>query len=172
MGTVVKRPVLTEAERDELWRIINEQSNDYSIVQRAKILLYAADGHDNASIASMLGIIKATVYTTLRKYNKAGLKATVTPTGGGGALRRFSPELKAYVCKIAFSVPRDLEGGPDLDRWKGSTLQHYLREQSEKTGFKQLKRMSESVINSIIAEAKIAAAQLTDEKSEDLNAQQ
>ncbi|MBO8415490.1 MAG: helix-turn-helix domain-containing protein [Proteobacteria bacterium] len=159
MGVKLKQPELNAAEREELWRLINEPGTDAVVRQRAQILLYAADGHDRNAIAQLLGIGKTAVQNLLRRYQLSGFGAAIGPISGGGYLSKVSPELKAYICKIAAAVPSELEDGPNLNSWQGSTLLGYLREHAQSSGFKELKRMTAGMINSIIAEGKVAAAQ-------------
>ena len=63
------------------------------IVQRAKILLFKADGRSNESVADELGIDKRTVLLWPRKYRNRSANETlnnILSVSGAGILKRKS----------------------------------------------------------------------------------
>lgn len=65
---------LREGEREELTRISRASSARAGLVQRAKIVLAAADGIANERIAQALGVSKVTVLHWRARYAESGLK--------------------------------------------------------------------------------------------------
>jgi transposase len=82
--------VLTDEERDELEALARRRSAEHRMVLRARIVLAAADGEENAAIAQRLEIALNTVITWRKRFfeeGMAGLKDRKRP----GRPRSFSP---------------------------------------------------------------------------------
>lgn len=74
---------LTEAERDDLERNVRRRKGTSALAQRSRMILLAADGLDNRTIASHAGVSAATVGLWRRRFAErrlAGLRDA--PRGG------------------------------------------------------------------------------------------
>ena len=63
---------LSEEERCALQKIANTRTEEVRRVQRARILLLAADGETQAKIAETVGLSRPSVILCLKKNKEAG----------------------------------------------------------------------------------------------------
>ena len=68
----MKPIILTKEDRDALQKIANTRTEEARRVQRANILLQAADGATQARIAEVVGMSRPSVILCLKKYGDAG----------------------------------------------------------------------------------------------------
>lgn len=66
--------ILKDGDREILEKIACSQTEEYRKVQRAKIILYSADGMSNTQIAQTIGVHYNTVASFVNKYIAAGLE--------------------------------------------------------------------------------------------------
>lgn len=81
---------LGEAERETLFKWSRGRSTPARLVQRAKIVLLAAEGQDNGEIAKSLGVMKRTVGRWRTRFHHGGPAALEKdlPRGGRHATQR------------------------------------------------------------------------------------
>jgi transposase len=81
---------LAEAERDELEALVRRRTAQQRMVLRAKIVLAAADGEENAAIADLLGVALNTVITWRKRFFEERI-AGLFDRKRSGRPRTFSP---------------------------------------------------------------------------------
>lgn len=81
---------LTDAERDELEAIVRRRTAQQRMVLRARIVLAAADGEENASIAERLEIALHTVIKWRKRFFEERM-AGLADRKRSGRPRTFSP---------------------------------------------------------------------------------
>ena len=81
---------LSAADRDALVKLTREQTAERRMVVRAEIVLAAADGEENASIAERLGVALNTVIKWRKRFFEEGI-AGLTERKRSGRPRTFSP---------------------------------------------------------------------------------
>jgi len=64
---------LREGDRGELSRLVRSSSGRAGLAQRARIVLLAADGVSNTTIAEQLGVSRPTVISWRERYQRAGI---------------------------------------------------------------------------------------------------
>ena len=87
----VARPVtLTSAQRDELIVLSRRRTVEVRLAQRARIVLYAAEGWQDLQIAGKLGCGRQCVAQWRKRFLEAGLSGLLKdkPRGGRPAIRR------------------------------------------------------------------------------------
>src|SRR3954451_12836568 len=82
--------VLSEGEERELVRRARQQTRAYREVTRAKIVLLAADGLDNAEIARRLDTTREAVSRWRKRFHEERLQG-LEDRPRSGRPRRFSP---------------------------------------------------------------------------------
>jgi len=110
---------LVADERDALERIVRAATAAQRDVLRANIVLLAAEGHANSTIAEMLGVEENTVGKWRRRFAKrriAGLRDE--PRTGRPA--KFTARQKTRVLKKATQRPRD--HGVPFSHWDSASL--------------------------------------------------
>ncbi len=90
MGAKLEEIRLDEDERAELERVASLQKAPYREVQRAKLILYAADGSSNAEIARRLDMSAKSVGRWRRRFCGQRLDG-LQDSERAGRPRRFPP---------------------------------------------------------------------------------
>src|SRR3954469_11299018 len=113
------RVVLTDSDRWALLRRARAARCPHRDVQRARIVLAAADGQANAAIARRLGICADTVRKWRARYCAEGL-AGLADRPRPGRRRIFPATAEAEVKALACALPA--ETGVPLSRWSAAEL--------------------------------------------------
>jgi len=90
MARTPYRVELSEGEERELRRRARQQTRAYREVTRAKIVLLAAEGLDNAEIARRLDTTREAVSRWRKRFHEERLQG-LEDRPRSGRLRRFSP---------------------------------------------------------------------------------
>jgi transposase len=96
---------LPDEERHELQTYVNTGIHAARSIKRARILLLADRGMSDPSIATHVGVCKATVFNTRRRYCTDGLKTALDEKKRPGAPRRFTGRDEANLTVLACSSP-------------------------------------------------------------------
>lgn len=140
--------ILKDGDREILEKIARSQTAEYRKVQRAKIILYSADGMSNSEIAQTIGIHPNTVANFVNKYIAAGLEYTMNDAARSGKPNSITDEEKAWITNIACTKPNDLGRAQEL--WTYRTLQQYIQSCCVEAGYPGLKRISHATVRSIL----------------------
>jgi len=81
---------LSEVDREELERLVRRRTAEHRMVLRARIVLAAADGEENASIAERLELALNTVIKWRKRFFEEGMDGLVDRKRSGRP-RTFSP---------------------------------------------------------------------------------
>jgi DNA-directed RNA polymerase specialized sigma24 family protein len=81
---------LSAEDRDELEAVVRRRTAEHRMVLRARIVLAAADGEDNAAIADRLEIALNTVIKWRKRFFEEGM-AGLKDRKRSGRPRSFSP---------------------------------------------------------------------------------
>jgi len=144
---------LRENDREALKKIANSQTAEYRKVQRAKIILYSADGMSNAEIAAEIGVHRNTVATFINKYIAAGFDHAMNDSPRSGKPNVITDEEKAWITSIACTKPSELGMAQEL--WTYRTLQRYIQANCEVAGYPNLAGISHASIRSILEGSEI-----------------
>lgn len=106
---------LTGSQRRELIRVVRADRTERRIVERATIVLRAADRWSNTSIAASLGISVDTVRKWRRRWQRAPVLASLGDAKRSGRPPAFTPAQVARVKAVACTPPT--ERGLPLARW-------------------------------------------------------
>ena len=96
---------LTEQERNTLLTVIRKGRASARQVRRAQILLAAAEGHRDVTIAWEWHRSVSTVERTRKRFVDAGLEAAVTEHPRPGARRTLAGKQEAFLIALACSEP-------------------------------------------------------------------
>jgi len=96
---------LTEQERDSLLALIQKGRTAARRVRRAQILLAAADGQCDVTIARVLHSRVSTVERTRKRFVEAGLEAALHEQPRPGARRKLAGKPAAFLIALACSEP-------------------------------------------------------------------
>jgi len=144
---------LTADEITELQKIIRTRTAEARTVQRARILLYSAEGMSNTAIAEKLDINRRSVYNCIEKYAAAGMDAALGDLAGRGRPGTITDDEKAWIISIACQKP--IVFGYAQELWTMSKLQYQIHAACESVGYPNLKAIAISAIWSILNDAEI-----------------
>src|SRR3954469_15481122 len=98
---------LTDQERQELGQLAGSRTEEARLVQRARIILAAAQGKGPSAIARELGVSRPTVYNWVARFNAQGIDALPDqPRSGRPAT--YPPEQVAEVIAASMTDPTTL----------------------------------------------------------------
>ena len=99
------RVTLTAQER-RLWLALTQKGRASARqVRRAQILLAAADGHRDATIAQLLRRSLSTIERTRQRFVEEGLEAALHEQPRPGARRKLDGTQAAFLIALAWSEP-------------------------------------------------------------------
>ena len=92
---------LSDEDRDYLKALSKKRAIQAQVVDRARILLYKADGMTFQQIADKLAISTATVRLCISKFQKGGLDAALFDVQRPGRPSEITDDAKAWMIHIA-----------------------------------------------------------------------
>ena len=103
-------------ERVELERIVRSESGEVRMVERAQIVLCAAEGHSAAVIGRMVGCSTVTAQKWRSRYEREGIVGLRDLPRPGKPLV-YSSEVRAKLIAKACTRPPDTPEGQRRERW-------------------------------------------------------
>ena len=128
MKTIIQLRELTDRERQELEQLAGSRTAEARLVERARIVLAAAEGRGPSAIARDLGVSRPTVYTWVARFNAQGT-AALPDQPRSGRPATYPPEQVAEVLAASMTDPRSL--GLPFACWTLDRLQAYLNEHKQ-----------------------------------------
>ena len=98
--------VLTEAEKDELQRYVRRTSIRQSLGKRARIVLLAAEGHNNGEIAALVGLNPTTVGVWRKRFAEGRLGALDDLHRPGGPRKYDDDAIEELVVRTLEEQPK------------------------------------------------------------------
>lgn len=99
------RITLTSEEREQLRGMVQSGKERARRLKRAQILLAAASGSGDATIAANVSVGTSTVYRTKRRFVEEGLEAALSEEPRPGAERKLAVKEEALLIATACSEP-------------------------------------------------------------------
>jgi transposase len=116
---------LTEEESRTIQKWSQSRTEEARLVERAKIIRLASEGHRVPEIAGMVGLDEKTVRKWLKRFAEEGL-CGLEDAPRSGAPARYTPEVKARVIAAALTNPREV--GCQFTCWTFERLAIYVHE--------------------------------------------
>lgn len=113
---VVRRIELLAEQRAELERIVSAASSEVRMVERARIVLCAAEGLKGEQIAERVGCSKPTVIKWRGRYARAGIEGLFDAPRSGRSLTH-GPQIRALLIAKACTRPPATAEGARQERW-------------------------------------------------------
>ena len=120
------------------------------VVDRARILLYKADGMTFQEIADKLAISTATVRLCISKFQKGGLDAALFDVQRPGRPSEITDDAKAWMISIACQRPAELGYAQEL--WTLASLHKYIQKHAEEAGYPRLSTVTKPYIQKFLRE--------------------
>lgn len=119
-------------------------------MDRARILLYKADGMTFQQIADKLAISTATVRLCVSKFHKGGLDAALFDVQRSGRPSEITDDAKAWMISIACQRPAELGYAQEL--WTLASLHKYIQKHAEEAGYPRLSTVTKPYIQKFLRE--------------------
>ncbi|MCA1679024.1 MAG: IS630 family transposase [Actinobacteria bacterium] len=113
---VGKRLDLSEEDRRELERIVRAASSEVRMVERARIVLCATEGHTAARIAELVGCSERTAKKWRSRYQRAGVEGLGDAPRPGPPLTHGAETRALLIAKACTRPPATPEGARQ-ERW-------------------------------------------------------
>jgi transposase len=113
---VVKRIEVSAEDRAELQRVVRAVSSEVRMVERARIVLCAAEGLKGAEIAGRVGCSLPTVVKWRGRFERDGLQGLRDAPRSGRPLTH-GPKIRALLIAKACTKPQDTESAQRRERW-------------------------------------------------------
>jgi putative transposase len=106
-GRPIAPIVLSSKQHDELASMARSRSLPHALVQRAQIILLAADGFSNKDIAAKLNLSMPTVGLWRRRYLKQGAMGLYDEAKPGGPRSISDEQIASLIRKTIETKPKD-----------------------------------------------------------------
>ena len=117
--------VLSTEEQETIEKLAHSRTASARLVERARIIHLAHQGHRVPVIAQQLQLTAITVRTWLKRFNAAGL-AALTDKPRSGRPATYTPQQVAEVIATSLTPPEHL--GLPFASWTLDRLEAYLNE--------------------------------------------
>jgi transposase len=113
---VVKVIELEDEDRAELERIVRARKSEARMIERARIVLCAAEGLKGTEIAERVGCSEMTVVKWRGRYAERGIEGLKDAPRSGPPLT-YGPEVRALLIAKACTRPPETAEGARQERW-------------------------------------------------------
>ncbi len=139
---------LTNDEIEYLQSLVRVRTGQAQVVDRAKMLLYKAQGESNGDIATRLDVNINTVKLCLTKFKEGGVQRALFDDQRKGRPVEITDDAVAWLTDIACQRPADL--GYSQELWTLKNLHQHIQNHAEEAGFPRLKTITKPMIQKIL----------------------
>lgn len=144
---------LSDEDKKYLKSLSKTRTIQAQVVDRARILLYKADGVSFDDIAARLNISKRTVRLCISKFNTGGLDAALFDAKRSGRPSEVSDDAKAWIINLACQRPADL--GYSQELWTLAKLHKHIQQHAQQAGFPRLTTITKAYVQKLLQDNQI-----------------
>ena len=144
---------LSDEDKKYLKSLSKTRTIQAQVVDRARILLYKADGVSFDDIAARLNISKRTVRLCISKFNAGGLDAALFDAKRSGRPAEVSDDAKAWIINLACQRPADL--GYSQELWTLAKLHKHIQQHAQQAGFPRLTTITKAYVQKLLQDNQI-----------------
>ena len=144
---------LSDEDKKYLKSLSKTRTIQAQVVDRARILLYKADGVSFDDIATRLNISKRTVRLCISKFNTGGLDAALFDAKRSGRPAEVSDDAKAWIINLACQRPADL--GYSQELWTLAKLHKHIQQHTQQAGFPRLTTITKAYVQKLLQDNQI-----------------
>ena len=144
---------LSDEDKKYLKSLSKTRMIQAQVVDRARILLYKADGVSFDDIAARLNISKRTVRLCISKFNTGGLDAALFDAKRSGRPAEVSDDAKAWIINLACQRPADL--GYSQELWTLAKLHKHIQQHAQQAGFPRLTTITKAYVQKLLQDNQI-----------------
>lgn len=144
---------LTNEEVLYLQSLTRQRTIQAQVVDRAKMLLYKAQGASNSDIAERLDVNINTVKLCLSKFREDGVQRALFDDKRKGRPVEITDDAIAWIISIACQRPADLGYAQEL--WTLKNLHQYIQNHAEEAGYSRLTTITKPMVQKILNQSEI-----------------
>lgn len=144
---------LSDEDKKYLKSLSKTRTIQAQVVDRARILLYKADGVSFDDIAARLNISKRTVRLCISKFNTGGLDAALFDAKRSGRPAEVSDDAKAWIINLACQRPAEL--GYSQELWTLAKLHKHIQQHAQQAGFPRLTTITKAYVQKLLQDNQI-----------------
>lgn len=144
---------LTNEEVLYLQSLTRQRTIQAQVVDRAKMLLYKAQGAQNSDIAERLDVNINTVKLCLSKFREGGVQRALFDDKRKGRPVEITDDAIAWIISIACQRPADLGYAQEL--WTLKNLHQYIQNHAEEAGYSRLTTITKPMVQKILNQSEI-----------------
>ena len=144
---------LTIEDIEYLQSLTRQRTIQAQVVDRAKMLLYKAQGMSNKSIADRLDVNINTVKLCLSKFKKGGISRALFDNPRSGRKVEITDDAVAWIIDIACQRPADL--GYSQELWTLKNLHCHIQSHAEEAGYPRLASITKPMVQKILKRSDI-----------------
>ena len=144
---------LTIEDIEYLQSLTRQRTIQAQVVDRAKMLLYKAQGMSNKSIADRLDVNINTVKLCLSKFKKGGISRALFDDPRSGLKVEITDDAVAWIIDIACQRPADL--GYSQELWTLKNLHCHIQSHAEEAGYPRLASITKPMVQKILKRSDI-----------------
>lgn len=139
---------LSDEDKDYLKLLSKKRTIQAQVVDRARILLYKADGMTFEEISEKLAVSTSTVRLCISKFNKGGVDAALFDNQRSGRPPEITDDAKAWIISIACQRPTELGYAQEL--WTLTSLHKHIQKNAENAGYPRLATVTKPYIQKFL----------------------
>lgn len=144
---------LTNEEVLYLQSLTRQRTIQAQVVDRAKMLLYKAQGASNSDIAERLDVNINTVKLCLSKFREGGVQRALFDDKRKGRPVEITDDAIAWIISIACQRPANLGYAQEL--WTLKNLHQYIQNHAEGAGYSRLTTITKPMVQKILNQSEI-----------------
>lgn len=144
---------LSTEDKECLETLTRTRTIQAQVVDRAKILLYKADGMSNGAIAERIDVNINTVKLCLKKYKSGGIDEALFDAQRTGRPVEITDDAVSWIIDLACQRPADL--GYSQEMWTLANLHKHIQKNAEDAGYPRLKTITKPMVQKILQRSEI-----------------
>ena len=144
---------LTIEDSEYLHSLTRQRTIQAQVVDRAKMLLYKAQGMSNKDIADRLDVNINTVKLCLSKFKKGGISRALFDDPRSGRKVEITDDAVAWIIDIACQRPVDL--GYSQELWTLKKLHSHIQSHAVEAGYPRLASITKPMVQKILKRSAI-----------------
>lgn len=148
-----KAIAITDDDYEYLQSLARQRTIQAQVVDRAKILLYKAQGDANQAIADRLDVNINTVKLCLNKFKSGGIQKALFDEQRKGRPVEITDDAIAWIISIACQRPVDL--GYSQELWTLKNLHAHIQSHASEAGYQRLATITKPMVQKILSRNEI-----------------
>ncbi len=144
-----KSIVITDDDYVYLQSLTRQRTIQAQVVDRAKILIYKAQGDANQAIADRLDVNINTVKLCLNKFKSGGIQKALFDEQRKGRPVEITDDAIAWIISIACQRPVDL--GYSQELWTLKNLHAHIQNHASEAGYQRLATITKPMVQKILS---------------------